>query len=713
LESNDDVDYEGTPAVGDEGIHEKPILIISISLNIVLAYVLRVVGGAMYPFFIVVSLWSALYILTLAYYLSLKKHDLYLRVIDAQSTKSLFVLIVLTILPRLAWIGSKVLISLDALWYIDFGKFILWGDMPYADFYFPYPPVFGYFIYGVMVVAPLVDTYRILAVIFDVAIVIVLWHMIRVGIVEDRLSIAPFAYALLPFSIIESGFNGHFEPIANLFLILSIWCVISTRYRTSGMLLGLSAATKVYAAFLTPVFLLVIGRNRKKAEFLMIALVTVFLTFIPFSVPVWLRGDMLFPGTAMPGLSTGFFDALTGFFFRLSFPYLVAMVLVAVGVISLVGVFLFRPLTESRFRNAIVYDILTASVGALLGIMILLVWIYPFLPPASGVYWRYPVDVALARGATTAVGTLFIIWMTWRRWRAIPERPVSKTQLMLVASVLLMLLLTLSKQVFYGWYLLWVIPPLLFLRDRRLVYLALACMLLMYPSYTHDNFLSLGYDEVPTWSDDFTTTEAWQVKVNLTNTGLSPGAITAKAESVNGMGAFLVDATGVSNGTALGLIEVVWTRNVSIPITPQTEMVVRVSASWDPTFRKYALMGLYFDGLNSTGHTVSWPIIAPWLFSPSNITFVLWRFTFSGQGIQVHPVELTRLRLVVNEIKESRITIFVDKMYSTEVVLLTPASFLLAALLALPSMVAVLYLSRKLPRHNRWYERGSSKRSNL
>jgi hypothetical protein len=617
-------------------------------------------------------------------------------------------LVVITILPRLAWIGSEVLISLDALWYIDFGKFMSWGDMPYADFYFPYPPVFGYFIYGTMIIAPLVDSYRMLAVVFDAAIVTILWHMVRIGIIEERLRIVPFAYALLPFSIIESGFNGHFEPIANLFLILSIWCVMTTRYRTSGILLGLSAATKVYAAFLLLVFLLVINRNTKKAEFLIIALVTLFVTFIPFSIPVWLRGDILFPGTAMPGLSTGFFDALTGFFFRLSFPHLVAMTLVAVGTITLVGVLLFRSFTESRFRNAIVYDILTACVGALLGIMILLVWIYPFLPPASGVYWRYPVDVALARGATTAVGTLLIVWMTWRRWKDNPKRPVSKTQLMLVASVVLMLLLTLSKQVFYGWYLLWVIPPLLFIRDRRFVYLTLACMLLMYPSYTHDNFLSLGYDEVPTWSDDLTTTDAWQVKVNLTNAGLSTGEITATAESVDGIGAFSVDAIGVSNSTALGLVEVLWTRNVSIPITPQTEMVVRVSANWDPTFSKYALMGLYFDGFNSTGHTVSWPIIAPWLFSPSNLTFVLWRFTFSGQGIQVHPVELTRLRLVVNEIKESRITIFVDKMYSTEFVLLTPTSFFSAALLTLPSVVAVLYLSRKLPRHNLWYKPESS-----
>jgi hypothetical protein len=52
------MDCEGTQTVDDCGIFEQSILIISVILNIVFAYVLRVVGGAMYPFFIVVSLWS-------------------------------------------------------------------------------------------------------------------------------------------------------------------------------------------------------------------------------------------------------------------------------------------------------------------------------------------------------------------------------------------------------------------------------------------------------------------------------------------------------------------------------------------------------------------------------------------------------------------------------------------------------------------------------
>ncbi|MFQ5885327.1 MAG: glycosyltransferase 87 family protein, partial [Thermoplasmata archaeon] len=591
----------------------------------------------------------------------------------------------------------------DALWYIDFGKFMSWGDMPYADFYFPYPPVFGYFIYAIMILAPSIDSYRVLAILFDAAIVVILWEMARRGGIRDKMTVVPFAYAMLPFSIIESGFNGHFEPISNLLLLISIWCVLRQRPWLGGVFLGLSAATKVYTAFLLPLLLLVIAERRKKAEFITAAVLTGYLTFIPFSVPVWLRGDLLWPGTAMPGLETGFFDALIGFIFGLEPLHLVTIALVAGSAIIVIVVFTLRPFAESKIRAAITYDVTTASIGILLVIMTLLAWVYPFLPPGPGVYWRYPVDIALARGAGTAIGAILIILMAWKRWRSIPMRPITNTQLMLTASVILMLLLTLSKQVFYGWYLLWVLPPLFLVRDRRLVYLTLASMLLIYPSYTHDNFLSLGYDEVKTWSDSFSDVTGWSVSVDLTNTSLDSSEVSATVESINGIGVFSMSALGVSDESELEQVEVVWSKNTIVPITSTTEIVILISADWDPTFEKHCQMGFYFDGLNATGHSVSWPLIAPWQFSPSNITYVLWRFTFSGQDIQVHPVELTRFRLVINQIRKNELTIFIDTMYSTEVVLLSAPSIVFAAMLTLPSAIAVLVLQRTLPRHDRWY----------
>ncbi|MHA2117982.1 MAG: hypothetical protein ACW98J_03600, partial [Candidatus Thorarchaeota archaeon] len=89
--------------------------------------------------------------------------------------------------------------------------------------------------------------------------------------------------------------------------------------------------------------------------------------------------------------------------------------------------------------------------------------------------------------------------------------------------------------------------------------------------------------------------------------------------------------------------------------------------------------------------------------SPSNITFWLWRFIFSGQGIQVYPTELTQLRLVIDDIQEPQCAFLVDFMYTTEVILLSPISIALVSLLAIPNILAVLVMERALPSENEWY----------
>ncbi|MFW9803323.1 MAG: glycosyltransferase 87 family protein [Candidatus Thorarchaeota archaeon] len=684
----------------------QALLIIAVLLNLVPAFILRFVGGIMYPFFIVVFLWTALYIITLAIAVRIVRSGESLSLFSVSSKFSLPVLLLVSVVPRLAWIGSEFLVSLDAVWYIDYGKFMAQGSLPYADFYFPYPPIFGYFVYAILLIAPSVDSYRILAVIFDMAIVVALWQMVRSKVIKDEFRLAPLVYALLPFAVIESGFNGHFEPIANIFLILSLWCILSGRPRLSGVFLGLSAATKVYAAFMLPVYLLIIRENRKRIELIVLALISGYLTFIPFSIPVWLRGDLLFPGTAMPGLSTGFFDALFGFIFDLAPLHLLTIALIGFGALVMVIFILLKSLGDRPDQlgsTATLYDILSLCLGIVFGVMTVLVWVYPLLPPGPGVFWRYPFDVALARGVSTAAGTLLIIRMGWRRWRNATSRNITNRQLALIASVLLMLLVSMSKQVFYGWYLLWVLPPVFLIRDRRLVYLAIACMLFLYPSYTHDNFLNLGYDDVKTWSDQFSEVDDWVLTVDLSNTTLSLDDVGVHSQSTNGIGRFSVDTSSVTNESERSMISVTWTKNVNIPVTPHTEFVIRESADWDPVFGRYCDVELHFEGLNSTGHSVSWPIIAEWQHAPSNITFWLWRFAFSGQGIHVHPIELTQLRILIDNIREPRLAFLVDFMYTTEVNLFSLGSVPLVSLLTIPNLLAVLVLERTLPRENEWY----------
>ncbi len=663
-------------------------------LNLAPAVALRFVGGAMMPFFIVVSFWTALYIITLAMMFNYSRRESE-NGLSLWSRNFLLLLVIITLIPRALFLGSEALISLDAVWYLDFGKFMSWGDMPYADFYFPYPPMFGYFIYVIMLVAPTVDSYRLLAIGFDVLIVASLWMMSRSRRDNRILAAAPFLYAILPFSIIESGLNGHFEPMANLFILLALWALLEKREGLAAISLALSIATKIYAAFIIPIMFLLIPKNGSKLRFLAICAVTFYLTFLPFAFPVWVRGDFILPGNAMPGLSTGFFDALFGFIFDLSPLHLIAISGVGLASAILVAVFMLKSTGLATIRTSLTYDITAFGLALLFILMAALAVVYPYLPPGPGVFWRFPKDVAIARGLATSLGAFLLLLTAWKRWRYTPEREVSFTSLMLLASVAMLLVITLSKQVFYGWYCLWPLMPLLLLKDRRAVYTILVCMLLIYPSYTHDNFLSLGYSEDQTWNYDFSNVTPWNVSVDFGESGLNSSLVTASIESIDGIGAFSIDADPTTDQDALSLVSVSWTLNVDIPVTNDTEIVLLISSDWDPTFKKHADIDLFFEGLNETGHTVRDEIIAEWQFSPKNISYVLWRFTFLGTGVTAHPVQLTEFELVASNIQETNLAVLIDYIYTTEVYLLTTNTVIVGFLLALPSILAIVSIERR------------------
>ncbi|MHA2067663.1 MAG: glycosyltransferase 87 family protein, partial [Candidatus Thorarchaeota archaeon] len=571
----------------------KTVLLILVALNILPIVVLRFVGREMYPFFIVVFLWIGAFtflIGTLVVYITRFK-------VKLPSRTFLVISVFLTILSRLLLIGLEAQISIDPLWYLDFGKFMMRGYWPYADFYFPYPPVFAYFIYAVSLLWPVVDSFRILSTMFDVLIVVALWMISKKHLDQFSEILIPLAYSLLPISVIESGLNGHFEPIANLFLLLAIWCLFEKRGWLGGIFLGLSAATKVYAFLLLPIFPLFLPTSRKKLELIIGAGVSGFLTFIPLAVPVWIRGDFIFPGTAVPGgtSSGGFVESVFGFTLVMEPIRLLTLSLVGITAATIIGVFLFRRRHRRPSTRPFTYDLLALGTGILITALALIAAVYPFTQAAFTVYWRYPADIGVVRGALSIVTATIIMITAFRRWRFAPDRSVGTTQKILMTSVGLLLLLSLSRHVFYGWYLLWAIPPLLLMRDRRLMLTILVCFLMLYPSYTHDNFANLGYSEEKTWRDDFTDVGDWSMTINLTDSGIDPTQISARVQSIHGIGAFSINARQVENPAALSNVSVTWSRNVTIPVTSQTEFGSLVSASYDPTFGRLALFGLYFE----------------------------------------------------------------------------------------------------------------------
>ena len=370
----------------------------SILLNILMAIAMRIIGSSMYSFFILIYIWIAVYAAFLS--LILRRN----RIVGEPLVRkgySLALLVGLTVLIRLVFIGQTELISLDSVWYLDFGRFIQMDMMPYADFYFPYPPVFAYFIVGIFNLAPSIDSFRVLAALLDGAVLIVLWKIADRHSGPMWASFVVLAYSLLPISIIESGWNGHFEPLANLFMLLSLWFIFDGRHRLSGVMLGLAVATKIYPLLLAPIFFFYIKSWRKRIEFAVIGIATTALTFLPFILPVWLRADTTPPNGATPSSGpVDIFSSLLGFLTNPQYPTLVVSIivfaLVSLGIIKIVR-HLAQDDSQSNHR---VYQWGVLFTGAVLVVMGLAAALYPLSPMSRYVYWRYPPDIGIVRGVS-------------------------------------------------------------------------------------------------------------------------------------------------------------------------------------------------------------------------------------------------------------------------------------------------------------------------
>ena len=322
-----------------------PLLLILQFIPIIL---IRFIGGQMYSFFFLFYIWVSIYVTFLFLLVIYNKSGEIKSFFSSNS--GLATLILITLASRLVFFGSETIISLDTLWYLDYGEMMLNGQMPYADFYYLYPPIFGYFTLIISIVFPAIDSFRLLATAFDIGIVCVLWVIVKKREYYTHQELLPFAYVLLPISIIESGMNGHFEPIANLTLIIGLWWILREKFTWGSVMLGLSAATKIYAVFLIPIVLLIIPTTRKKIYSLLVAAVTCFLTFIPFSIPVWLRGDLIFPGMPMPGTETGFLDSTFGFLSRINIMQTSSFSFLVIAV-SGVLLYIFYRLFSSRGQS--------------------------------------------------------------------------------------------------------------------------------------------------------------------------------------------------------------------------------------------------------------------------------------------------------------------------------------------------------------------------
>ena len=662
-----------------------------IVINLLMAVVIRILGSQMYPFFVAFYVWVPLYtslIAALLYRERLRERS------HLEGGYPIHLIVLLTIAARLVFVGQTELISLDPLWYLDFGKFMQMGLTPYSGFYFPYPPVFAYFILIITWLAPSVDSFRVLAALMDAGVVIAVWSLAG-RLVGPRWSgIAAVLYALLPISIIESGWNGHFEPIANLFMLASMWFLLKGQHRASGLMLGLGAATKVYPLALFPLFLFYLKGWRTRLEFSLLTVISATLTFVPFLVAGLIGGGGAPPNGSSTTVSQfGFFSSLLGFLSNPNVGTTTLNILVIGGVVLGIVVTIHQLVKGNPGSYWHEYQWTTLILGLTLIFTGLIAGLYPLTPASRLVYWRYPVDIGIVRGLSAVGIGLMVLREAHKSWKGPEPRAISLDSLLILVSATILLLLAMSREVFYGWYILWSLPLFLLVRNKRLMLTVVLCLLLVYPSYTHDNFATLGFQEQRIWSDDFESVEGWVCLVNVSNSGLDPSQIVAGVETDGQSGRFWINTTGVYNTTLLRNVTVSFTKAVSIVFEPTTEFAARITCSWDPTFGKVSDLSLSYMGIDGHGRPANGSII-PQTGIFTNLTHILWRYAFWTE-VSDSSGTLDNLTLTIYPARIGEYWYIVDFFYTAYAGPLNPMYFLFTPILVAISLAAYVPLERE------------------
>ncbi len=633
-----------------------------VTLNVLMAVILRLIGSQMYGFFITVYMWAGLYALFLYSMLRWQR----LRGVPLINTQTRLALIVLlTCAIRLPFLWLEEYISLDPLWYTDFGKFMMRGSIPYFEFYFPYPPVFAYLILLIAHISLTVDAFRVLAITLDAGVLLLLWSIARRLSGESHASIVACAYALLPVSVIESGWNGHFEPLANLFLLISIWAMLQQRGVLAGTSLGLAAATKVYPVLLFPMILVSLYSLREKIKFIVSMSGAAIATGLPIVLLYLSESGSSTGGESATRMNpSALINAMIGSLIRLTPETTLITILALSGIVAGAVIVARQPRERRSQQTYMTYQWVCMALGIVFIGCGLIAGVYPFLPPTRTVYWRYPGDIAIIRGVTTISLGIVILRRAAQRVISRARGEVACETLFMLIAALSLLFALLMRDVFYGWYLLWSLPLFLLVRDRRLVLTAVLTLMLLYPSYTYDNFATLNIEGTRIWSDEFETVDGWSTRVLFNGQERPNSSVLATITTDGEIGRLSFNTTAVTNMTQLDETAIEFSRPVTIQLNAQTEFVGRLSADWNPTFGPYAYIELRLLGLYDNGTLFNSTVIFR-SGSFTNLTFVRWFYSFALDLNADRTGTVTRILILVYPQRPVMGAYLVDCIYIT------------------------------------------------
>ncbi|MEM2141684.1 MAG: glycosyltransferase family 87 protein [Candidatus Thorarchaeota archaeon] len=382
-----------------------------------------------------------------------------------------FVLLIGTV-TRIGLVMRGPLMSFDVYYYSVFASKVLSGQVPFRDFYFPYPlPTIGVFVLA-QLIHPSVTSFKFLFALVDVLNAL----MIRsIGDIDEnfaRGNVLSAAYLLCPATMIESALNGHFEALTMLFALLGTLYLVKSRPRTAAAMSLIGAMIKYVPLALQADVLQTISRLRNRLLF--VVLVSV-ITAGSFLLPVIVGGHASILFRSAVGVSGQFYDY--------SFPYFVSalsglapsigqMLLLGAGGVYMMYV-LRRGDAAQRLGKTLSWMVVTLTLFVI-GVGILL---YPFSSTYSAYYWRRLPEVCISQGIALII--LGLVSAGSRRdW---------STRGMLSGTLFILFLMMLYQPVFYVWYVIFVLPVAL-LKSGREGKIILLLSLILYPSVSAGEF---------------------------------------------------------------------------------------------------------------------------------------------------------------------------------------------------------------------------------
>jgi len=621
--------------------HVDFLLILTIVVNAVFAIILSIYGNLMYPFFIILYAWIASYVSLIAILIWRNRTTGNPLVKDGVRLGGV---LLFAIVIRLLFIGETHDISLDALWYLDFGRFMHLGAMPYTGFYFPYPPVFAYIIYIIASVLPSVQGFRLFAILMDLAVLVVLWKLVKQEVGLKQASIVSIIYAFLPISIIESGWNGHFEPLVIFLILASLWFLTKQNCSVSGVFLGLSVATKIYPLVIFPILFTYIKDWKNRILFTGGFVLAEVLAHTPILILTRIANPGLTEQTQSVS-SSGLFEMIFQYLSSISYP--IGIIAIGLTLSIIIGVIhLMRQINKDDSSvNAKLYQSVTIAIGLVVIAVGLIAVLYPFLPISRMIYWRFPKDIAIVRGITTIGVGLLLTSKAYHDRITGTQRHVSRNSMLVLVGAAALIMVAMTQLFFYGWYLLWSIPFLLLLPEKRLSYTIILCLLLMYPNYTSDNFANLGFEEQRRWQDEFNDVDGWSSVVNIIGSDVNVSQVSAYIDSDGTTGEFWFDARNVTNDDDLTSVSISYIKVVNFSFDDTTEFVARIAASWDPPFGRYADLSLSIKGNDTEGEYIEGVMISKTSMF-TNLTYIQWRYDFRSLASPPREGTITILNLI-------------------------------------------------------------------